>query len=118
MFWLILQGVRGDDAAKYERLDHDEDEVGERHRLENFRGEVAPRELHVDGVARDENCDLGHQESGADGARTEDDGHDEGRDGAADEARHHQVAYGVHAHGRKRVDFGVDDHSADVGGKR
>ena len=74
--------------------------------------------MHVGSVSCNEYDSLSDEESGSDSARTEDDVHDDSRNRSADDAGHHKVTDWVDAHGRESIDFGVDDHAADVRGER
>ena len=114
---LVASVCRNDDA-KDKRFHDSKDKVREGERFQNFSRKVAPSDLHVGSISRNENDYLGHEESAPDSARTEDDVHDDGRNRSTDDTRHDKVTDGVDAHSGECIDFGIDDHAADVRGKR
>ena len=114
----LVACVRCNDDAEDERFYNGKDKVWNGKRLCNFGREVAPRNLQVGGITGNEDDSFRDEEPSSDGACAKEDVHDDGRNGASDNARHDKVTDGVDAHGCKSVHFGIDDHAADVCGKR
>ena len=114
----LVACVDRNDDAEYERLYDCKNEVRDGKRLDNFGREDAPCDLQVGQVSSNEDDSFRDEEPCTDSACAKDDVHDDHGDGSADNAWHDKVTDWVNAHGRKSVNFGIDNHAANVGGQR